>query len=199
MSNRMRADIQALRALAVLSVVVYHAELDWLPSGYLGVDVFFVISGFVITRLLRAQAETRGQVDLRGFYLRRAWRLLPPAFAVYMACAIASWFFLARDEARDFFAQVLGGIFFAGNMVLAEQTGYFAGEAELKPLLHIWSLGIEEQFYFLWPLIFFLRPAYWWPLALGTLLVSLGLYLQLQDRYPSEAFYYLPFRGWQLL
>jgi peptidoglycan/LPS O-acetylase OafA/YrhL len=138
--------VDGLRALAVLSVLFFHAQLGPFAGGFVGVDVFFVISGFLITGiLLREQAQ--GRFSLAGFYARRARRIGPALLAVSLACIVPAWLLMDARELRAFF-RLLASVAVAGsNFVLAATTGYFDGAAEDQPLLHTWSLGVEEQFY----------------------------------------------------
>ena len=195
----LRADIQALRGWAVLLVVLHHAHL--LPpgdAGYLGVDIFFVISGFVITQLLIREMQS-GQFSFARFYARRARRLLPAAYVTFLAAAAVAPFFLLSDELRFLMHQELGALTFTANVVLWAQTGYFAPEAQFKPLLHTWSLAIEEQFYLLWPLALAWVPRKWWAaFALAGFGASLLLCLVLNAWKPGVAFYMLPTRAWEL-
>ena len=145
----MRSDIQALRGLAVLLVLATHARLG-LPAGYLGVDIFFVISGYLITGMVNRSVEDqylgRGRFSFRAFYFRRAKRLLPAAYVTFALTALAAPFLLSSSERHEFVLQVVGAVTFTANFVLFQQTNYFAGAADFKPLLHIWSLSIEEQY-----------------------------------------------------
>lgn len=147
-----RADIDGLRAVAVLLVVAFHAYPDRLPGGFIGVDVFFVISGFLITRLLlEARAEQR--FSLAAFYAARVRRLFPALVLVLGTTLGIGWLVLLQAEFRQTGLHVAAGAGFASNLLLMTETGYFETAAERKPLLHLWSLGIEEQFYALWPLL----------------------------------------------
>ena len=193
-----RIDIQVLRGFAVLIVLLYHAKLGVLPAGYLGVDVFFVISGFLITGLIRKGIE-RGTFTFASFYFRRAKRLLPAAYVTFLACALLAPFFLTDAEMRDFRAQMIGAITFTANMVLWRQSGYFEGSAELKPLLHVWSLAIEEQYYFVLPaLLAFIGRRFWMAMAV-TALVASGALCVLMANHPTAQFFLLPTRGWELM
>ncbi|HMM72612.1 MAG TPA: acyltransferase [Rhodocyclaceae bacterium] len=153
----LRQDIQALRGLAVLLVVLHHAEFGLVDGGYLGVDVFFVVSGFLITGLITSRIES-GRFSFSDFYFRRAKRLLPAAYVTFVACAALAPWLLGANELRDFWQQLIGSTTFTANFVLWQQAGYFQGAAALKPLLHVWSLAIEEQYYLILPLALTLMP-----------------------------------------
>ncbi|WP_354417390.1 acyltransferase family protein [Mesorhizobium shonense] len=198
MPRYLRTDIQALRGLAILLVVLYHARLGPGAAGYLGVDIFFVISGFLITGLVRTHVE-QSRFSFCEFYYRRAKRLLPAAYVVIALTTIAAPFFLSEVELKGFQNQVLGALTFTGNIVLWFQSDYFGGAAETKPLLHFWSLAIEEQFYLLLPAFLALAPRRWWLTGVGVLLVaSFSLCLYLTSRDPSAAFFLLPTRFWEM-
>jgi len=147
-----RADIQGLRAIAVLAVIAYHAGLP-IPGGFTGVDIFFVISGFVITEMLLRERKSRTQISLKNFYLRRFKRLMPALAVMVTFTVLASSLLLSTQGPQQIAAQTgLGAMLFAANIVIAYTTGnYFDAPAESNPLLHTWSLSVEEQFYFIFP------------------------------------------------
>lgn len=147
-----RRDIDGLRAIAVLCVVVFHAFPDCLPGGFVGVDIFFVISGFLISGIL-FEALQRGHFSIIDFYIRRIRHIFPALLLVMLASLLAGWFILLPQEYRQLGKHVLGGAGFVSNIVLWSEAGYFDTSAETKPLLHLWSLGVEEQFYLFWPLL----------------------------------------------
>ncbi|MDR1856656.1 MAG: acyltransferase [Desulfovibrio sp.] len=150
-----RPDIDGLRAFAVLSVVCYHAFPEFLQGGFIGVDVFFVISGYLITWIL-LQDMDRGTFSFWGFYRRRVRRIFPSLVVILAATLCLGWFTLFQDEFREVGKHVLGGATFIANILLWNETGgYFDVAANAKPLLHLWSLGIEEQFYIFFPLILY--------------------------------------------
>ena len=193
-----RIDIQALRGLAVLLVVFYHARLGPPVAGYLGVDIFFVISGFLITGLVRKSIE-RGDFSFTQFYFRRAKRLLPAAYVTFLVTVLCAPVILGSEELNDLVAQVVGAVTFTANIVLWQQAGYFEGPAELKPLLHVWSLSIEEQYYFLLPASLVLIPRrFWLPAAIATAALSLALCIVGGYWKPIATFYLLPTRAWEL-
>lgn len=193
-----RQDIQALRGVAVLMVVVFHARLGYLVGGYLGVDVFFVLSGFLITMMVTSQVQS-GQFSFRDFYFRRAKRLLPAAYTTFLFTALLSAWLLTSQEFSQFVQQLIGAVTFTSNIVLWRQGSYFGGEADLKPLLHTWSLAIEEQYYMLLPAALCFIPSRHWlkAILIGTS-VSVAMCVVVMTWRPDVAFYFFPTRAWEL-
>lgn len=208
-----RADIEGLRAVAVLAVVLFHAGVPGVGGGFVGVDVFFVVSGFLITRLLWREAETTGTVRLARFYGARARRLLPAAGTVVIVTAIGAAILLPPLEARDVLGDGIASALYVGNYLLAAKgTDYLAAGAPPSPFQHYWSLGAEEQFYLLWPAL--VIGAVWLArrrcprrvpsvrpclvvlasLAMASLIVELAWTRVM----PSWAFFSLPTRAWEL-
>jgi len=197
-----RPEVDGLRAIAVLSVVLYHAGWSQLGGGYVGVDVFFVISGFLITSLIRKEAEA-GAFSLVGFYERRARRILPALFAVVTATAAAGVIILMPAELEDLGASMVGAATFASNILFWRQTDYFSPAIDLKPLVHTWSLAVEEQFYILFPLMLVAivrwgGKRYAAPVLLLAAL-SFGASVALLRLEPTADYYLLPTRAWELL
>ena len=196
-----RADIDGLRALAILSVLVFHAFPQSLPGGFIGVDIFFVISGYLITGII-LKSQHQGGLNLLEFYSRRIKRIFPALILVLVCCLAVGWHLLHADEFQSLGKHVAAGAVYISNIVLMGESGYFDQAAELKPLLHLWSLGIEEQFYLVWPLVMILsfriklKPLV---TILPLLLVSFLLNTAFIDADPVKVFY-LPFtRAWELM
>ena len=147
-----RPDIDGLRAVAVLAVVAFHAFPSRVRGGFIGVDVFFVISGYLISTIIFDNLD-RGTFSFSEFYARRIKRIFPALLLVLIACFAFGWFALLPDEYKQLGKHIAGGAGFVSNFVLWNEAGYFDNSAETKPLLHLWSLGIEEQFYIGWPLL----------------------------------------------
>ena len=147
-----RPDIDGLRAIAVLSVVCFHAFPDLLKGGFIGVDIFFVISGFLISTIIFENLD-KGTFSFSEFYSRRIKRIFPALLLVLIACYSFGWFALLADEHKQLGKHIAAGAGFVSNFVFWNESGYFDNAAETKPLLHLWTLGIEEQFYIIWPLL----------------------------------------------
>lgn len=204
-----RFDIQFLRGLAVSAVVIFHAFRELLGKGFLGVDIFFVISGFLITGIILRQLES-GSFTFKAFFMRRARRLLPASLSTLIITSAFAFFVLTPIDYSGFIKQLIGSLTFTANIVLPQQTGYFAGEAETKPLLHVWSLSLEEQFYLIIPVLLWLCPlgARPWLLMSATVLSGLLCFvlmsglpiLHLTAKFTQKmAFFMLPARAWELL
>lgn len=196
-----RRDVDGLRAIAVLSVLGFHAFPQWVKGGFIGVDIFFVISGFLITNILYKHLHTE-RFSLLDFYSRRVRRIFPALILVLICCFIFGWFSLLADEFALLGRHIAGGAAFVSNLVLWQESGYFDVAAETKPLLHLWSLGIEEQFYIFWPLILWLT---WYQkisllkvtLCLLFLSFTLNIWLHTDSRIAD---FYSPLtRAWELL
>jgi peptidoglycan/LPS O-acetylase OafA/YrhL len=196
-----RPDIDGLRAIAVLLVVVYHAFPHALPGGFIGVDIFFVISGYLISTVL-FQGIQGGTFSLVDFYSRRIRRIFPALAIVLLATGIFGWFALRADELSQLGKHIAAGAGFVSNLVLWSESGYFDAAAETKPLLHLWSLGIEEQFYFFFPIILWLA----WKAKLNLLKVTVFvasasfLWNIFQYNNDTTALFYSPqTRFWELM
>lgn len=196
-----RPDIDGLRAVAVLSVLGFHFFPEWFPGGYIGVDVFFVISGYLITSILIKEHDA-GSWSIASFYARRILRIFPALILVLLFCLLLGWHVLLADEYKQLGKHIAAGAGFFSNIALWQEAGYFDRSSELKPLLHLWSLGIEEQFYIFWPLILWAAWQYRGKLTVITAALALasliaGGFLVFQDRIQA---FYSPFtRGWELL
>lgn len=198
-----RREIDGLRALAVLPVIFYHAGFAGFGGGFVGVDVFFVISGYLITSII-VEEHAQARFTLAGFYERRARRILPALFVVLFACLPLAWWLLLPYELVEFGESLMAVVVFASNILFWLNTDYFAATAEQIPLLHTWSLAVEEQYYVLFPLLLLLlwRLGKVWvfaSLAVITLL-SLGYSEWMWRNASVEAnFFLLPSRAWELM
>ena len=200
---RYRPEVDGLRAVAVLAVVFFHAGLG-VPGGYVGVDVFFVISGYLITSLIAKDLQA-GTFSFAGFWARRARRILPALVVVVVAVLALGWVLLLPDDFASLGKAALWQSFFAANFYAWMDTGYFVPAADQKPLLHLWSLAVEEQFYFLFPafmVAFWGRgPRVWkaFKIVLGAgILASFAFSVFTVAFYKGVAFYWLPSRAWEL-
>ncbi len=196
-----RADIDGLRAIAVLSVVIYHAFPNYFRGGFIGVDIFFVISGFLISTIIMTNLESNS-FKFTEFYSRRITRIFPALLLVLIACFLFGWFALFADEYKQLGKHIAGSAGFISNFMFLNEVSYFDNAAETKPLLHLWSLGIEEQFYIVWPLLLWLAWKTRFNLLAITMVVaaiSFALNISKAHSDPAAAFYLPQTRFWELL
>ena len=170
-----RPHIDGLRAIAVLSVFVFHLNKEWLPGGFIGVDVFFVISGYLISRLILKELELSQQFSFKRFYIRRLRRLFPAMLATFFVCFIGAYYLLSPQYLLDFVKSVVAAVLSVSNIYFWASTDYFDSSAYFKPLLHTWSLAVEEQFYLLWPLALVLLYRFGKRPSLRTAIILIGL------------------------
>jgi peptidoglycan/LPS O-acetylase OafA/YrhL len=199
---RYRAEIDGLRAVAVIPVILYHAGFELFSGGFVGVDVFFVISGYLIASIILREREA-GTFSLIDFYERRARRILPALFFVMAACIPFAWLWMMPGDLKEFAQSLIAVPAFSSNMLFLNQSGYFATANDLKPLLHTWSLAVEEQFYILFPLFLIIT----WRMGkhrivamlIAAALLSLGAAQWGSLTYPDITYYLLPARGWEII
>ena len=180
-----RPEIDGLRALAVLPVMLFHAGLETFSGGFIGVDVFFVISGYLITTIILKELKQE-KFSIVNFYERRARRIFPALFLVMFFCIPFAWFLLLPSDMIDFSKSLVAVSLFASNILFSYEHGYFDAAAELKPLLHTWSLGVEEQYYVLFPIfliLFWKLGERWMLFALGIVFFLLYVFIL---QYPDE-------------
>src|SRR5664279_1711059 len=196
-----RADIDGLRALAVLPVLFYHAGIPGFPGGFVGVDAFFVISGYLICGMIDADVRGRS-FSLGNFYKRRILRILPALFTMFLVTSILAWLYCLPVELVDYSKSLASAVGSVSNIYFAGTAGYFDAPAETKPLLHTWSLGVEEQFYLFAPLLMLFAyrvlPKRAMLLFTAVAVVSFVAALAVSYRNTTFAFYLTPFRAWEL-
>lgn len=196
-----RPEIDGLRAIAVLSVLLFHGGLG-LEGGYVGVDIFFVISGYLITGLIMKDLEN-GTFSILAFWERRIRRIMPPLVVVVLCSAVAGWWLLLAEDYKELGQSIVAQSLLLSNVFFWRESGYFEQSADLKPLLHTWSLAVEEQFYLLFPLMLVglkkTSRRLHWPLLLTLLAVSFLLSVSWSHSRPEAGFYLLPTRAWELL
>jgi peptidoglycan/LPS O-acetylase OafA/YrhL len=197
-----RREIDGLRAVAVVPVILFHASFAPFAGGFVGVDVFFVISGYLITSIILAE-HAEGRFSLLRFYERRARRILPALFLVMFASVPFAYSWMLADDLENFGQSVVATVLFSNNVLLWKTAGYWDLASEFKPLLHTWSLGVEEQYYIIFPVLLI---AVWpagrrWPLYAFAAIAaaSLALAVGLAPRAPEFDFYMLPTRAWELM
>jgi peptidoglycan/LPS O-acetylase OafA/YrhL len=197
-----RREIDGLRAFAVLPVILFHAGFQTFSGGFVGVDVFFVISGYLITTIILGELE-QDTFSIANFYERRARRILPALFLVMLTCIPFAWLWLLPGDMREFSESLVAVSLFGSNILFWRSTGYFDTANELKPLLHTWSLAVEEQFYFLFPIFLMLswRFARRWIMAALVIVFVASLAAAQWGAHaePAASFFLLPTRGWELL
>lgn len=195
-----RPDIDGLRAIAVVAVIGYHAFPSLFPGGFVGVDIFFVISGYLISKHIWEELSVE-KFSIKTFYARRVRRIFPALIVVLIFCLSFGWVVLTPGEYEQLGKHVTGGTGFVSNLIYWKEAGYFDNAADTKPLLHLWSLGIEEQFYILWPLIltFLWKQPHHAKWALPSLLITSFIYSQLVVTQNAVADFYSPLtRFWEL-
>ncbi|WP_133633855.1 acyltransferase family protein [Halomonas ventosae] len=196
-----RKEIDGLRAVAVLPVILYHAGFSWFSGGYVGVDVFFVISGYLITSILISEISD-GTFSIARFYERRARRILPALAFVSICTFFLAWIWMLPSQFKDFSQSLVALSLFSSNILFWKESNYFSPAAEEKPMLHTWSLAVEEQFYIFFPIILLLlwrfgrNPAFYTIMIIS--LVSLLLSEYGWRKHPDANFYLLPSRAWEL-
>lgn len=195
-----RPEIDGLRAVAVLSVCLFHIGAPGFGGGFVGVDIFFVISGYLITGIIHPSIEAQS-FSLSDFYARRARRILPALFLVMTVTGLLGWLILMPGELRELGRQIIATTLFSSNLLFFFEAGYFDAAAETKPLLMTWSLGVEEQFYLLWPLLLHMAVRLEWnrsKTVASFLVASFSIAYYATKVSPESAFYLLPFRAWEL-
>ncbi len=201
--SKWRNHIDGLRAVAVLTVLLYHLDPNFLPGGFIGVDVFFVISGFLISKIIYNDISRQGTFSFTNFYIRRARRILPVFAVVTIAVLIAGYFAYFPDKYVQIADATLYAVAFAANIFFYLSSGYFGPGAETQPFLHYWSLGVEEQFYIFFPIIVLIV----WktvPRMLGPAIILIAMISLVAAEWtvrdnPNAAFYFSHLRAWELL
>ncbi len=196
-----RPDIDGLRAIAVLSVVGFHAFPNKIAGGFIGVDIFFVISGFLISSIILKNLEHKS-FSLANFYFRRIHRIFPALILVMLSIFTISWFILLADEYEQLGKHMLSGAGFISNFILWSESGYFDNVADTKPMLHLWSLAIEEQFYIFWPfLLTFIWNKKWnfWYITISIIIISFSVNIYLSHHNQIASFYSPTSRFWELI
>ena len=197
-----RKDIDGLRALAVVPVILYHGGFTWFSGGFVGVDIFFIISGYLITSIILKEKEAN-RFTIANFYERRARRILPALFFVMIASLPAAWLWLLPHELVAFGKSILSVNLFSSNFLFWSESGYFAEDAEMLPFLHTWSLAVEEQFYVFFPLLIILlwkwkKP---WMITFFSI-IGIASFVLTQlgwQNFPEANFYLIPTRAWELI
>ncbi len=198
-----RPEVDGLRALAVIPVILFHAGLSLLSGGFVGVDIFFVISGYLITSIILSEMQ-QGTFSIINFYERRARRILPLLFVVIFFSFIGAWLWLLPEDMKDFSQSLVAVVSFSSNILFMQESGYWGAVNELKPLLHTWSLAVEEQFYIIFPLFLLLAwkiRKRWIAVSLVIIVFVLSLTFAHIGAYkmPIPTFFLLITRAWELI
>ena len=197
-----RKEVDGLRALALLPVILFHAGFSAFSGGFVGVDIFFVISGYLITLIISDEMEN-GSFSLRNFYERRARRILPALFFVILFTLPLAWFWMLPQDLKSFSKGLITVPLFASNILFCLTSEYFDSSTALNPFIHTWSLAVEEQYYILFPLFLGLtwKLGRKWIIALSLLLAIVSLLVAqfVSSTYPSFTFYLLPTRVFEIL
>ena len=197
-----RPEIDGLRALAIIPVLFYHAGISKFSGGFIGVDIFFVISGYLISTLIMIEIDS-GKFSITNFYIRRIRRLLPALLLMLMICSPIAFFVFAPNDLYKFGYSMIASSFFFANYLYWKDDPYFDISSEYNPLLHTWSLSIEEQFYILYPvfllLVWKINSRLLLPLLIAIFLLSLSVASWGINHYPGATFYFLPTRGWEIM
>ncbi|MEG2115846.1 MAG: acyltransferase family protein, partial [Hafnia sp.] len=196
-----RPDIDGMRALAILAVVIYHAFPQSVTGGFVGVDVFFVISGYLISSIIM-KGVADGSFSFYDFYMRRVRRIFPALMLVLAATFAAGWAVMMGDEFKSLSKHIIAGIAFVQNIMMYTESGYFDASAETKPLMHLWSLGVEEQFYLVFPIILILLHRFrigMMPSLLGMAFLSFVMGVMHMSDTPAGVFFLPQYRFWELL
>lgn len=199
--TKYRPDIDGLRAIAVISVVIFHAFPNLIPGGYIGVDIFFVISGYLISTIIMGSLE-KGSFSILDFYDRRIRRIFPALILVMVSSLAFGYWVLIATEYSQLSKHVAGGATYIANFMFWRESGYFDSSGETKPMLHLWSLAIEEQFYIFWPILLGLVWKRKWSflkITLGIAALSFAANIALASTRPTAAFFLPPSRFWELM
>lgn len=201
-ANGYRPEVDGLRAIAVTAVILFHANFGIATGGYIGVDVFFVISGYLISSIILREMDQK-RFTFLNFYERRIRRIFPALFVVLVATAAASWFILPPQQMQTFSQSVVATTGFGANIFFWLKSGYFGGDAELFPLIHMWSLAVEEQYYIFFPFLVMIAAGArksWLPWVMGVVFaVSFVACVYVTRDHPLAAFFLTPMRAWELL
>ena len=196
-----RAEIDGLRALAVVPVILFHAGFELFSGGFVGVDVFFVISGYLITTILIEDIDNN-RFSIVNFYDRRARRILPALFFVMLVCIPFAWMWMLPNQMNDFAKSLVAVTLFASNILFWRESGYFDAAAEEKPLLHTWSLAVEEQYYLLFPIFLILAWRFGKNRVFWMIVLMAAISLLLSEwgwrNQTTANFYLAPTRAWEL-